>query len=225
MPAQAVAAPAQYDLEHSLPAWFHPAAFKIGHSRRPAMNQETNLGIMRQTVTRRQVVAGLAVGAFGGLTLQTNTALAATEEQLSHSQESIHQETVFKANRKRVYEALTDTEQFDKIIQLSPEMQAGRSLGTSPTAISREPGGTFSIFGGHIIGRQIELIPNDRIVQAWRVVDWDPGVYSIAKFQLIQQGTGTKLTFDHTGFPRGQAEHLAEGWKSHYWDSLEKFLA
>ena len=62
-------------------------------------------------------------------------------------------------------------------------------------------------------------------MQAWRVVDWDPGVYSIAKFKLIEQGAGTKLVFDHTGFPKGQAEHLAEGWKSHYWDSLEKFLA
>lgn len=178
-----------------------------------------------QTVTRRQVVAGLAIGAFGGLVLPTNMASAATEEQISHSQESIHQETAFKASRKRVYEALTDTKQFDKVIQLSPEMQAGKSFGTAPTAISREPGDAFSIFGGHIIGRQIELILNELIVQAWRVVDWDPNVYSIAKFQLVEQGTGTRLVFDHTGFPKGQAEHLAEGWKSHYWESLEKFLS
>ena len=25
--------------------------------------------------------------------------------------------------------------------------------------------------------------------------------------------------------PVGDAEHLAEGWKSHYWDSIDKFLA
>jgi activator of HSP90 ATPase len=189
------------------------------------MKDEKNLAVPLQTLTRRQVVAALAVGAFAGLTLQTKTALAATEEQISHSQEAIHQETVFQASRKRVYEALTDTKQFDKIIQLSPEMQAGKSFGTSPTAISREAGGAFSIFGGHIIGRQIELIPNERIVQAWRVVDWEPGVYSVARFELVEQGAGTKLVFDHTGFPKGQAEHLAEGWKSHYWNSLEKFLA
>lgn len=30
--------------------------------------------------------------------------------------ESIHQEAIFKANRKRVYEALTDSKQFDKVI-------------------------------------------------------------------------------------------------------------
>ena len=52
------------------------------------MNQKKDLGILRHTVTRRQVVAGLAVGACGGLNFQASTALAATEEQLSHSQES-----------------------------------------------------------------------------------------------------------------------------------------
>ncbi len=189
------------------------------------MSEKKNSAVLLQGVTRRQVVVGLAIGAFGCLALPTNPAWAATEDQISHSQESIHEDIVFKASRKRVYDALTDAKQFDKIIRLSPEMQAGKSFGTSPTVISREPGGAFSIFGGHIIGRQIELIPNVRIVQAWRVVDWDPGVYSIAKFELIEQGAGTKLVFDHTGFPKGQAEHLAEGWKSHYWDSLEKFLA
>jgi len=166
----------------------------------------------------------MAVGAFSGLALPTKGARAATEEQISQSEESIHQETMFKASRKRVYEALTDTKQFDKIIQRSPEMRAGQSFGTSPTAISREAGGAFSIFGGHIVGRQIELVPNERIVQAWRVVDWERGVYSIAKFELVEQGAGTKLVFDHTGFPKGQAEHLAEGWKGHYWEPLEKFL-
>jgi activator of HSP90 ATPase len=189
------------------------------------MKEEKHPAVLRHTVTRRQLVGGLAIGAFGALTVPTNTAGAATQDQISHSQDSIRQLTVFKASRQRVYEALTDTSQFDKITQLSPEMQAGKSFGTSPTAISREAGGTFSLFGGHIIGRQIELIPNDRIVQAWRVVDWDPGVYSIAKFELVERGAGTKLIFDHSGFPKGEAEHLAEGWKSHYWDSLEKFLA
>jgi activator of HSP90 ATPase len=175
-------------------------------------------------LTRRQVLASAAV-ALGALALTSAPVGAAAEEEISHSAESIHQETMFKANRKRVYDALTDTKQFDKIIRLSPEMQAGKSFGTIPTAISREVGGAFSIFGGHIIGRQIELVPDQRIVQAWRVVDWDPGVYSIAKFELLEQGTGTKLVFDHTGFPKGDAEHLAEGWKSHYWFSIDKFLA
>ena len=192
--------------------------------KRSRIIERRNPAAPAETPTRRQILASAAV-ALGALALTSGTVWAAAEEEISHTAESIHQEAVFKANRNRVYEALTDTKQFDKIIRLSPEMQAGKSFGTTPTAISREVGGTFSIFGGHIIGRQIELVPNQRIVQAWRVVDWDPGVYSIAKFELLEQGSGTKLVFDHTGFPKGDAEHLAEGWKSHYWDSIEKFLA
>ena len=192
--------------------------------KRSRIIERRNPAAPAETPTRRQILASAAV-ALAALALTSVPVWAAAEEEISHTAESIHQEAVFKANRKRVYEALTDTKQFDKIIKLSPEMQAGKSFGTTPTAISREVGGAFSIFGGHIIGRQIELVPDQRIVQAWRVVDWDPGVYSIAKFELLEQGTGTKLVFDHTGFPKGDAEHLAQGWKSHYWDSIDKFLA
>jgi activator of HSP90 ATPase len=66
---------------------------------------------------------------------------------------------------------------------------------------------------------------NVRIVQAWRSGTWDPGIYSIARFALAPQGTGTLLTFDHTGFPKGEAEHLAKGWETNYWQPLEKLLS
>jgi activator of HSP90 ATPase len=188
------------------------------------MSVKENLVVPGQIATRRQLIAGLAI-AIGGFALRPTAAFAATEEEISHSQESIHHVTLFKASRKRVYEALTDTKQFDQITKLSQEMRAGMSLGDKATEISREVGGAFTLFGGHIVGRQVELVPSQRIVQAWRVVDWDPGVYSIAKFEFMEQGAGTKLVFDHTAFPTGQAEHLAAGWKAHYWETLEKFLA
>ena len=166
-------------------------------------------------------VAGTAFGSTGS----PRTARFAGSEEISHSGEAIHQEVVFKAIRKRVYEALTDTKQFNKVAQLSAAMQSGMSLGAAPTEISREVGGAFSLFGGHIVGRHVELVPNERIVQAWRVVVWNPGVYSIVKFELTEQGSGTKLVFDHTGFPEAQGQHLAEGWKANYWEPLEKYLA
>jgi activator of HSP90 ATPase len=138
---------------------------------------------------------------------------------ISHTAESIHQEVVFRASPSRVYGALTDVKQFDKLVELS-----GVLTTDSPTQLSREVGGTFSLFGAHIVGMNIELEPNQRIVQAWRVVAWSPGVYSIAKFELVEQGAGTKLLFDHTGFPVGLAQHLADGWQEHYWNTLEKYL-
>ena len=38
-------------------------------------------------------------------------------------------------------------------------------------------------------------------------------------------GAGTTIVFDHTGFPAGEFDHLDWGWKNHYWEPLQKFLA
>jgi activator of HSP90 ATPase len=183
----------------------------------------TNLVALANGPTRRQAIVGVAM-AFGGLTLGLTKAWARAEDEISHTAESIHQEPVFKANRKRIYDALTDSKQFDKVIQLSGVLQA-MHLGDKPAEISLEVGGGFTLFGGYITGRHVELVPNERIVQAWRAGGWAQGVYSIARFELVEQGSGTKIVFDHTGFPKGEAESLASGWKAHYWEPIEKLLA
>lgn len=173
--------------------------------------------------TRRQAIVGVAA-AIGGLTMGSGRAWARADDEISHTCAAIHQEMVFKASRKRVYEALTETKQFDKVVRLSEAMKGGMPPGAASTEIGREAGGAFTIFGGYIVGRIIELVPNERIVQAWRTGSWELGVYSIAKFALVEQGAGTKIVFDHTGFPKDEAEHLASGWKANYWEPLEKYL-
>jgi activator of HSP90 ATPase len=156
--------------------------------------------------------------------MRSSPVIADANDGVSHSAESIHQEPSFEATRKRVYEALTDTKQFDKVTELSGVMKSLSQM-KKPTAISRQVGGAFALFGGYIVGRHIELVPNELIVQAWRVGSWERGVYSIVRFELTEQGVGTKIVFDHTGFPGGEGEHLASGWQAHYWGPLEKFLS
>ena len=187
------------------------------------MNHGRILEALANGPTRRQAIAGVAI-ALGGLALGSINAWAGTEDGISHTCEAIHQEPIFTASRKRVYDALTDAKQFDKVIQLSGAMKT-MHLPDKPAEISREAGGAFKLFGGYITGRQVELVQNERIVQAWRTGSWGPGIYSIAKFELVEQGSGTKIIFDQTGFPPGEAESLASGWKAHYWNPLDKLLA
>ena len=186
--------------------------------------KEKSLAMSGDKATRRQVLAG-AAGAFGYIMLGFADFRANAADEVSSACEVIHQEVAFKVSRKRVYDALTEAKQFNKVVMLSAAMQSGMAPGGKPVEVSSEAGGAFSAFGGHITGRQVELVPNERIVQAWRAASWDPGQYSIARFQLIEQGSGTKLVFDHTGFPPDQREHLAEGWKVNYWEPLEKYFA
>ena len=173
--------------------------------------------------TRRQLIGRAA--AFGSLALGATEARAQPAAEISHAAEAIHQEPVINASRKRVYEALTIAGQFNEVTKIAAAGDKAISLDKSPTVLSPDVGGAFSLFGGIIVGRQIELVPNTRIVEAWRVNYWTPGAYSIAKFELVEQGGGTRIVFDHTGFPKGDAETLASGWKAHYWGPLAKFLA
>jgi activator of HSP90 ATPase len=187
------------------------------------MTDRNNRAALADGPTRRQWIARVAI-AFGGLALGSTDVQAEAEDGISRTAESIHQEALIKAGRKRVYEALIDTKQFDQVIQLSGVMKS-MPPGGKPTEISREAGGAFTLFGGYITGRHVELLMNQRIVQAWRTGGWDPGVYSIVKFEFVEQGSGTKIVFDQAGFPKGAAEDLAAGWKAHYWEPLEKLLA
>ncbi|MGO9520576.1 MAG: SRPBCC domain-containing protein [Candidatus Korobacteraceae bacterium] len=190
-----------------------------------AMMSEGNYRILlADAPTRRQMIVGAAV-AFGGVALGSVPGWASDDLGISHTCAAIHQEVVFKASPKRVYEALIDAKQFNKVIQLSAAVKSGAKLGDKPTDISPEAGGAFTLYGGYITGRQIELVPSQRIVQAWRTGGWEPGIYSIAKFQFTEQGSDTKLVFDHTGFPVDQAQHLATGWHINYWEPLAKNLA
>ncbi|MGM0867421.1 MAG: SRPBCC domain-containing protein [Bacillota bacterium] len=126
---------------------------------------------------------------------------------------TIHEEIIFKTKPELLYQALTDSIQF------------GELTGGAPTDIQAKAGGSFSCFGGMIEGRMIELVPNERIVQAWRAGNWDPGVYSLVKFEFKKQEDETLLVFDHIGFPEGQGEHLKAGWTENYWSPLKKYVS
>jgi len=180
---------------------------------------------MTKLPSRREIllrlVSLLSVMGFPGIAgteaKEAKVAGVRDDEGISRNCECIHQEVVIKASRARVYQALTDAKQFSKVTDFS--------MPGVPTAISPEVGGAFSLFGGYISGRHIEMVPNERLVQAWRTKNMEPGIFTIANFQLNEEGAGTKLVFDQTAIPQGHAEHLAPGWKSHYWEGLQKYLA
>jgi activator of HSP90 ATPase len=142
---------------------------------------------------------------------------------VSRDAEAIHQQVVMAVSADRIYDVLTNAELFQKMSLFSTDVPAAM-LTAHPAQLSAEPGSTFSLFGGIIEGRQIELVPAKRVVQAWRVNNWDAGVYSVARFELDQHDATTAIVFDHTGFPKGMGDHLARGWREHYWDGLAKLL-
>jgi activator of HSP90 ATPase len=170
--------------------------------------------------TRRQMIAGIGAVALGGLAASRDVWARVQQQQnpkeapstpANQARTSLHQEIELKASPQRIYEILLDSKQF-------------AAFTCMPANIDSAAGGAFSMFGGMIVGRNVELIANQLIVQAWRPTHWDPGVYSVVKFELKPQGTGTLLILDHTGFPEGEYDSLFKGWGLRYWDPLKKYL-
>jgi activator of HSP90 ATPase len=179
------------------------------------------------TLSRRHLMAAVA-GAFGSVATltagaaiaQPTAAPASTPPPMmnqapvmhgSQTRSTVHQEVDFHASPEKVYGALITSKDFTAATGMN-------------AVIDRGAGGAISLFGGLVIGRNIELIPNREIVQAWRSTSWDPGIYSIVRFQMVPTASGTHLILDQTAFPEGEYEHLDAGWPVRYWKPLTDYL-
>jgi activator of HSP90 ATPase len=96
-----------------------------------------------------------------------------------------------------------------------------------PAKISKKIGGKWSAFGGMILGTNLALIPNRRIVQAWRASHWkkaDPDSILVVSFEKAPGG-GAQVVLDHVGVPSYDQKGVTEGWVKFYWEPWKKHLA
>ncbi|MFH2040439.1 MAG: SRPBCC domain-containing protein, partial [Chloroflexota bacterium] len=112
----------------------------------------------------------------------------------------------------QVYEALMDEE-------------IHTSFTASAAQIIRKVGGVFTAYDGYISGKNIKLIPDQKIVQEWRAVDWEPQQTSLITYELSAVPEGTQLDFTHSGLPQGTEDDFARGWIDNYWEPMRKLFA
>jgi activator of HSP90 ATPase len=125
----------------------------------------------------------------------------------------ITQTVTFKATAKEVYEALLN------------ENKHAAFTGAE-TIIDIKTNGKFSVYDGYCHGYNIELVKNEKIVQAWHFAEdgWPDEHFSTCTFLLKQIGNTTKLTFTQTEVPEHKVTALEGGWKDFYWEPLADFL-
>ena len=124
---------------------------------------------------------------------------------------TIRQSVTFKATPHDVYEALMDSERHAEFTG-------------DEAAISRVVGGPVMAYNGYITGRNLELAPDEKIVQTWRASDWPEGQESTVTFILAPEGGGTRLTFLHEGVPDDQFKDIEQGWIDYYWTPMKQML-
>jgi len=168
------------------------------------MSDQQNSARLSGPLTRRQLIAGVAVVAgsvaagselWGEVQQTAMKELPGTAENQKRT--PLHQEAELKASPQRLYQVLPDSKQFAACRACRqrsiPKRREDKSSGAmSNGCLTSE----LSRRGARPIGT--------------------PGVYSIVRFDLKPQGPGALLVLDHAGFPEGDFDHLTEGWRNHY---------
>lgn len=126
---------------------------------------------------------------------------------------SIEQEIRIKSPPHEIYEAFMDAKKHSKFTE-------------SKAKVSREIGGSFSIFEGSLSGKNVDLIQDKKIIQTWRGdgENWPKGYYSTITLVLEPVDDGTLIKFSHIDIPEASYESVKEGWDTYYWEPLKEML-
>ncbi len=114
-----------------------------------------------------------------------------------------------KATPAEVYNALTNP--------FAIELWTGEEA-----VMSTNAGEEFSLFGGDIVGRNLQFEPDRKITQEWYFGDQE--IPSIATITLSPEKFITKIELLHTNIPDEAYEDISQGWDDSYFASLKDFF-
>jgi len=121
--------------------------------------------------------------------------------------------TTIPASPQEIYEAWLDS-------VVHSEMTG------SEASMSEETGAQVSAWDGYITGRNLELVPGERIVQSWRTTQFTnehEDSQIIVTLEAVEDGT--LLTLEHTNVPDAQKSYEEGGWQKHYFDPMKEYFA
>jgi uncharacterized protein YndB with AHSA1/START domain len=121
--------------------------------------------------------------------------------------------TTVPASAQDIYEAWLDS-------------LAHTEMTGSEAVMSDEVGAEVAAWDGYISGRNLELVPGERIVQSWRTTEFDEEHEdSIITVTLEEVEDGTLLTLVHSQVPDGQTSYQEGGWEKHYFEPMIAYFA
>ncbi|MCX6169571.1 MAG: SRPBCC domain-containing protein [Ignavibacteriales bacterium] len=126
--------------------------------------------------------------------------------------EQIKISVIFPVTPKRIYDAWLNGKKHSAM------------TGASATS-SNKIGGKFTAWDKYISGKNLELVPNKRILQAWRSTEFSKDhLDSYLLIKLEEVKNGTKVSIVHTEIPDGTGAAYKKGWKDFYFAPMKKYF-
>ena len=120
--------------------------------------------------------------------------------------------SVIPASAQEIYDAWLDS-------LAHSEMTGGEA------SMSDEIDAEVSAWDGYITGRNLELIPGERIVQSWRTTQFaEEHEDSIVRLTFEEGTDGTLITLVHSNVPDEQTSYELGGWQEHYFEPMKKYF-
>jgi len=95
----------------------------------------------------------------------------------------------------------------------------------SAAKMSGEIGEEVSAWDNYITGRNLELVPGERIVQSWRTSEFgEEDEDSIITVTLEETEDGTLLTLEHSNVPDEQRSYEEGGWQENYFEPMVAYF-
>jgi activator of HSP90 ATPase len=91
-----------------------------------------------------------------------------------------------------------------------------------PAEMSTEPGSEFSLWEGDITGRNIEFIPDHKVIQEWYF--GDQAEKSIVTITIKPVKDESDVTVEQTNIPDDEFDNIAEGWREFYIGAIINFF-
>lgn len=124
---------------------------------------------------------------------------------------TLHLEPEFNTLAEQLYITLLDQARIAAWSRAAPNLEP----------FPPSEGSDFSLFGGSISGKFTKLVPNERITQLWRLLDWKDGHYAQLDIQLKQGSGETKMVVKWTGIPIGEEDRVRNNFEDYYVRSIK----
>lgn len=122
---------------------------------------------------------------------------------------TIRQTYHINASAEKVWHALVDAKAID-------------NWGGGPAKMNSKKNAEFSLWGGDIHGKNIEVIPEKKLVQEWMSGSWDK--YSKVTFILNGKESKTHVELIHEDVPDKEVIEIEDGWKQYYMEPLKEWV-
>lgn len=124
---------------------------------------------------------------------------------------TLHLEPSFNTSAEQIYLTLLD------------EARIGAWTRSAPVIEKFPPkeGSEFKFFGGSVSGKFLKLVPNEQIVELWRLDDWKAGHFAQLDMKLVQSSGETKLVVKFSGIPIGEEERVKNNFEERYIRSIK----